>query len=152
MTDRVLQLKIQLVEPPINYAFCLQRGKGAKSERLDYIEVLQGEDRAVEFDLEVTVRKAKDRPDPDFFGPFAQGRAGARYFYLCVGAVMAAGDPQWSGRVKVPLTGIEWSIIDGATMPDRILFAQYQASTSDGRPVYASVPLLGDGWTIQSED
>ena len=152
MTDRVLQLKIQLVEPPLNYAFCLQRGKGSKAERLDYIEVLEGEDRPVAFELEVIVRRAKDRPDPDFFGPFAQGPSGGRFFYVCIGNVLAAGDPQWSGRAKVPLAGIDWSIVDDATMPGRILVAQYQASRPNGQPAYASVQLLGEGWTIQSED
>ena len=152
MTDRVLQLKIQLVEPPLKHAFCLQRGKGAKAERLDYIEVLEGDGQPVEFDLEVTVRKAKNQPDPDFFGAFVQGSAGARFFYICVGNVIDARDPEWSGRVKVPLTGIDWSIVDRATIPGRILFATYQASRPDGQPVYASVQLLGNGWTIQSDD
>lgn len=150
MTDRVLNLKIQLVDPPLNYAFCLQRGKGAKAERLDYIEVLEGEVRSVEFELGVEVRTAKDRPDPDFFGPFAQGTSGSRFFYVCIGEVVDSGDPEWTGRVKVPLAGIDWSIVDGATEPGRVLFARYQASRSDGQPVYASVQLLGEGWMIQS--
>ncbi len=152
MANQLLKLKIQLKDPPNNYAFCLQRGKGSKAERLDYIEVLEGEDRPVEFELEVTVRAAKNLPDPDFFGPYAQGTIGGRFFYLCVGNVVDSGDPEWSGRVKVPLVDIDWSTIDEAAKPNHFLFARYQASRPDGQPVYASVQLLEKGWTIESDD
>lgn len=150
MSNRILRLKIELVEPAPNYAYCLQRGKGAKAERLDYIEVLEKDNRTVEFELEVTVRKAKDRPDPDFFGPFAQGTSGNRFFYVCVGNLEEAGDPNWSGRVKVPLTGLDWSIIERATLPGNCLSGKYHASKDNGQSVYASVQLLGEGWTLQS--
>ena len=152
MSDRTLRLKIKLVEPAPNYAYCLQRGKGAKAERLDYIEVLERDNRTVEFELAMTVRKAKDRPDPDFFGPFAQGTSGQRFFYVCVGSVQEAGDPNWSGRVKVPLVGLDWSIIERATAPGNCLFAKYQASNDKRQPVYASVRLLGEGWTLETAD
>ena len=152
MANQLLKLKIRLKDPPSNYAFCLQRGKGSKAERLDYIEVLEGADRTVEFELEVTVRGAKNRPEPDFFGPYAQGTIGSRFFYLCVGNVVDSGDPRWSGRVKVPLVDIDWSKIEEATKPNHFLFARYRASQPDGRPVHASVQLCGRGWTIESDD
>ncbi|MCY3857745.1 MAG: DUF5990 family protein [Gammaproteobacteria bacterium] len=151
MTQQNLRIKIQLVEPPVNFAVCLQRGKGAKAERLDYVEVLKNNGQTVEFELEVTVRKAKNGPEPDYFGPFAQGPISARFFYLCIGSVVEAGDPMWSGRVKVPLAGLDWSTIDAATTPGHFLFARYQASKPDGKPVYATVKLLDDGWTIRSD-
>lgn len=149
MTDRNLSFRIQLVEPPVNYAFCLQRGKGAKAERLDYIEVLEGSEQSVEFELELTVRKATNGPEPDYFGPFAQGTVGARFFYVCIGSVVQAGDPVWSGRVKVPIAGLDWTVIDRATQQDHYLFAAYRASRPDGQPVYASVRLLEEGWTVR---
>ena len=151
MTDRHLPIRIQLVGPPVNYAFCLQRGKGTNAERLDYVEVLESNEQTVEFDLEVTVRNAKNGPEPDYFGPFAQGPIGARFFYLCVGSVVEAGDPAWSGRVKVPLVGLDWSTIERATTPGHLLFARFQASRPDGKPVFATVPLLDDGWTVRSD-
>lgn len=152
MANQLLKLKIRLKDPPSNYAFCLQRGKGSKAERLDYIEVLEGADRTVEFELEVTVRAAKNLPEPDFFGPHAQGTIGARFFYLCIGTVKDRGDPLWSGRIKVPLVGIDWSMIEQAAKPNHFLFARYEASRPDGQPVYASVQLLDRGWTIESGD
>ena len=152
MTDRTLRLKIQLVDPPVGYAFCLQRYKGAKAERLDHIEVVEDEKTSVEFELKVIVRMAKSRPEPDFFGPFTQGASGSRFFYVCVGSVGLDGITRWEGRVKVPLTGIDWSTVDAATTPGKLLIASYQASKPDGRPVYASVKLLDDGWEAQRQD
>ena len=151
MADQKLRFRIRLIEPPTNYAFCLQRGKGSKAERLDYIEVLDDEDRNIEFDLDVTVRPAKNCTKPDFFGPFAQGPSGARFFYLCVGNIVKDGDPRWSGRVKVPLTGLDWSEIDAATQPGHFISGRYQASRPDGRPVLASIQLLDDGWTVEAD-
>ncbi len=152
MADIDLRLKIRLVDPPPNYAFCLQRGKGTKGERLDYIEILTSETHDVEFELNVIVRRAKNGPEPDFFGPFVQGPIGSRFFYLCVGHIVEYGDPQWSGRVKVPLTSIDWLTIKAADPHDHYLFGSYQASSHAGRPALASVKLLDDGWSVQSDD
>ncbi|MCE2407177.1 MAG: hypothetical protein J4G19_06710 [Pseudomonadales bacterium] len=149
MADIDLRLKIRLVDPPLNYAYCLQRGKGAKGERLDYVEILTPETKDIEFELNVIVRRAKNGPEPDFFGPFVQGPIGTRFFYLCVGHVVERSDPQWTGRVKVPFTGIDWPTIDAAVSTDRYLCGSYQASGPGGRPVLASVKLLDDGWAVQ---
>lgn len=141
-----VSLRIELVDPPAGHAFCLQRGKGSKSERLNYVEVLEGDDDTIAFDLEVIVRRARTGPEPDFIGPFVQGPPGARFFYLCVGQCVEGGAPRWSGRVKVPLTGIDWASVESASDNQTGLCARYAASRPDGRPVFAAVPLLGDGW------
>lgn len=152
MTEVTLRLKIQLVDPPVGYAFCLQRGKGARSERLDHIEVDEDEKSRVEFELDVVVRASKSRPEPDFFGPYAQGTAGTRFFYVCIGSIQPDLAPRWGGRVKVPFSGIDWRIVEAATKPNCFLIARYQAARTDGQPVYASVKLLDEGWTVQSDD
>ena len=149
MSDRTLPLNIQLVHPPFGWAFCLQHGKGSKAERLDYIEVTENAKHPLQFELVITVRPAKHKPDPDFFGPFVQGNPGNRFFYLCVGRIVEAGDPEWSGRVKVPLTGIDWAKIDAATTSGHSLAAKYEAARPDGRPMLASVKLLEDGWQVR---
>lgn len=143
MADDV-HLTIVLADPPEGFAFCLQRGKGAKAERLDYIDAA-GND--ISFDLTVTVRQGKVKGMPDFAGPFVQGRPGERFFYLCVGECSELVEPQWSGRVKVPLSSITWRHIEAAKAGGGPLRARYAASKPDGRPALASVRLLGDGWT-----
>lgn len=139
-----LGLRIVLTGPPRGYAFCLQRGKGARSERLDYVEAEAGD---VAFELNVTVREGRCPDVPDFAGPFVQGRPGGRFVYVCVGRCSTRTEPRWEGRVKVPLASITWSQVRAA-LGGGVLEARYAASRPDGRPVYASVELTGDGWAV----
>lgn len=140
-----LGLKIVLARAPTAYAFCLQRGKGAKAERLDYVEA---DDDDIAFELTVTLRQGKQPDMPDFGGPFVQGPPGGRFFYLCVGRCSMITEPHWTGRVKVPLNSITWPLARQATSGGGRLEARYMASRPDGRPALASVKLLGDGWTV----
>lgn len=148
MDETVISLEIELVDPPSGYAYCLQRGAGSRSERLDYIEVSAANKEPLTFTLEVTVRQDKSASKPDFFGPFVQGPRGARFFYLCVGANVDGDEPIWKGRVKVPLVGIDWFSIETSAEGKACLFASYLASRTDGSPVLASVRLLGEGWAV----
>ena len=95
----------------------------------------------------MTVRQGKIKDVPDFAGPFVQGRPGERFFYLCVGQCSELVEPQWSGRVKVPLSSITWMQVEEAKANDRPLYARYMAAKPDGRPVLASITLLENGWT-----
>ena len=140
-----LDLRIVVAGPPTGYAFCLQRGKGAKAERLDYVEAA---DDDIAFKLTVALRQGKQPDLPDFGGPFVQGPPGGRFFYLCVGRCSMIAEPHWSGRVKVPLSSITWPLARQATSDGVRLEARYTASRPDGRPVLASVKLLDDGWTV----
>ena len=139
-----LVLKVVLSGPPTGYAFCLQRGKGAKAERLDYVEA---DDDDMAFEVTVKLRQGKQPDMPDFGGPFVQGPPGARFFYLCVGRCSMIAEPHWTGRVKVPLNSITWPLARQATSGGGRLEARYTASRADGGPVLASVKLLDDGWT-----
>lgn len=140
-----LELRIVLTGPPTGYAFCLQRGKGAKAERLDYVEAA-ADDMA--FELAVALRQGKQPDMPDFGGPFVQGPPGGRFFYLSVGRCSSIAEPHWIGRVKVPLGSITWPLARQATSSRRRLEARYAASRPDGRPALASIKLLDDGWTV----
>ena len=141
-----LGLTIVVAGPATGHAFCLQRGKGAKAKRLDYVEAA---DEDIAFDLTVTLRQGKQPDLPDFGGPFVQGPPRGRFFYLCVGRCSLIAEPQWIGRVKIPLSGaITWPAARQATRAGARLEARYTASRPDGRPVLASVELLDGGWTV----
>ncbi|HJN51868.1 MAG: DUF5990 family protein [Pseudomonadales bacterium] len=99
--DQTPALRIVLLDPPVGFAFCLQTGKGAGSTRLDYV-ISEGGD--LSFELEITAREKAGMAN--FVGPFAQGTADARFFYICVGKSLEQDEPMWSGRVKVPLASI----------------------------------------------
>lgn len=148
--SQTLLLKVGLLKPPQNHAFCLQRGKGSKAERLDYVEVLEEGQPSVTFELTVEARPSKHGIGPDFFGPFIQGPTEKRFFYICVGTVAQRTDPNWIGRVKVPLVGIDWSMVDSASKLRTCLYATFQASRPDGSPTLASVMLVDAGWQVLS--
>ena len=142
--DHSLALRIKLVEPPDGFAFCLQRGKGPKSERLDY-SIAEGSDLA--FELDVDVRESNEKGVANFVGPFAQGTPDARFFYICAGEYAEPDEPRWLGRVKIHLSSITWAAVEAvAGDPNRILEASYAATGPKGGPSLASVPLLNDGW------
>ena len=143
-----MTLEIELVDPPPGYAYCLQRGAGSRAERLDVVTVNDTRSGPFTFTLEVAVREDKSASKPDFFGPFVQGSRGARFFYLCVGQSDNGDVQSWTGRVKVPLVGIDWMSIQSATSSQARLFAAFLASKANGSPVLASVRLLGDGWAV----
>ena len=140
-----LGLTIVLADPPGGYAFCLQRGRGGKAERMDYVEAAEGD---ISFDLTVALRQGKQPDLPDFGGPFVQGPPGGRFFYLCVGRCSLIAEPHWVGRVKVPLGSITWPLARQATSGGGRLEARYAASRPDGGAVLASVKLLDDGWIV----
>ena len=144
MTDSVC-LHITLVDPPPGHAFCLQRGKGAKAEMLAHVEATGGD---LTFELVVSTRPGRTPGMADFGGPFVQGRPSERFFYLVVGQCSTLVEPQWIGRVKVPLASVAWATVEEALAAGARLRAGYLAARPDGRPVLASVPLLGEGWTL----
>lgn len=142
--DCSVALRIKLVEPPDGFAFCLQKGKGAQSERLDSV-IAEGKD--LMFELDVDVRESNKSGVANFVGPFAQGTPDVRFFYLCAGEYSEPDEPRWLGRVKIPLSSITWAAVEAVVGdPNRVLEASYAATAPKGGPALATVPLLNDGW------
>ena len=138
--ETTLALRITLVEPPRDVAFCLQSGKS------DHVQVSRAKGETLSFDLSVRVREAPDG-SPRFLGPFTQGPASARFVYVNSGT--SAGDARspWTRRAKIALGGLTWPLIkkvagkSGAFLEGRI-----RGRSKDGGPICASTPLL-DGWS-----
>jgi hypothetical protein len=144
--DTTLPLRITLQQPPPGFAYCLQEGRGKNAFRHDY-QVAEGSDLC--FDLSVTARMKNGKPN--LLGPFAQGTPDARFFYICVGQVDEPSEPLWTGRIKVPLTAIHVSLVAAVSGKSATrLEASFAATGPKGRPVLASVHLIGNGWTIGS--
>ena len=142
LMKRKVLLQISLINPPSGYVFCLQKGKGNDAKRLDYVRSI-GDDLA--FELEVDVREEKVQGSANFLGPFAQGSVKARFFYIVVGSCNGAGEPTWSGRVKVPLSSIDWVTVEASS--GKKLEACYEATGPKGTPALATIHLI-DGWQI----
>ena len=141
---RKLPLQISLINPPSRYAFCIQKGKGNDAKRLGYLRS-NGNDLA--FELEVDVREGKVQGSANFLGPFVQGSVKARFFYIVVGLCNELREPEWFGRVKVPLSSISWETVEASS--GKKLEACYEATGPKGTPALATVHLI-DGWQITS--
>ena len=139
-----ISLRITAVKPPKEVAFALQGGKGDQWENVD-VKVSKGRD--LSFDFAVQVKK---RPDgrPNFLGPFTQGPPAKRFVYLRVGKIAGQTDSPWERRVKIPLEGITWDMLQAAEAGKGKLEARYEATATDGGPACATRPLIDGGWQV----
>ena len=92
---------------------------------------------------------AARRKAPVFLGPFTHGPPAGRFLYVT-----------WTGeehgvrcrfrRLKLPLGGITWALIDAALgEPGGTLAATVAGRARDGGPACATVPLLDGGWRVE---
>lgn len=138
--DNELLLRIIVEDPPAGVVFQVQRGArglepAARATRTSI---------AFEFAVRVGERPTGE---PNFLGPFAQGRPAGRFVYINSGTLAGQRDTGWSRRAKVPLTSITWSMINQARAAGALLETQIAGTGRDGGPACASVPLVG-GWRV----
>jgi hypothetical protein len=141
-----LPLRIFLQKPPVGVDFGLQKGAGTK------YETVQTQRSGLEdlwFELTIGIHGDRQEDDlPRFRGPFVQGKAANPFLYIDIGefAGQAGG---WSRRLKIPLTGITWTVIDQvAADPTRVLEARVPGALKDGTPNCATVKPFG-GWEVR---
>jgi len=113
-----ITLRLVLEKPPAGVDFALQEGRGHPCTT---VQTQRSTGRDLKFEFPVTVKTGKTGA-PDFAGPFVQGSAGERFFYINIGASAGQIDTVWSRRLKVPLYLIGWEAIAsgkilGATIP-----------------------------------
>jgi hypothetical protein len=76
-----------------------------------------------------------------------QGPAGERFVYLDIGTYAGQKDSCWSRRLKVPLSGITWDIIDRMEKSRAVLETRVPGTGKDGGPNCATVKPF-DGWKL----
>lgn len=76
--------------------------------------------------------------EPNFLGPYAQGKPEDRFLYLCWGERMAG---RWDPfrRAKVPLTHLTWGLLDQAWEAGEPITLPVAMTDSRGGPVCGSV-------------
>src|SRR5271165_3116877 len=104
-----LTLWIVLQKPPLNVDFGLQKGSGNKYET---VQTKRSESSDLLFKLTAEIKGNKQKDSmPGFGGPFVQGASPDKFIYIDVGSY--AGQTSFpGGRLKIPLTGITWEIVD----------------------------------------
>jgi hypothetical protein len=140
-----LPLRIVLVAPPPGVDFGLQEGKGN-----DYktIQKQRSKDADLTFEFTLAVKDNREDGLPNFLGPLAQGPTKGRFIYIDIGKLAGQPDSCWERRIKVPLGGITWEMIEKAsTDPKLILEARLPGTGNDGGPSCATVKPA-EGWKL----
>ena len=143
---RELTFRIVLSDPPPGVDFGLQVGRAAEYTT---VQTQRSKAKDLSFEFSVGVRSAgSKKAAPDFQGPVVQGPPHQRFIYIDIGTYAGQRDTPWSRRLKVPLIGITWQMVDQATQDTRaVIEARVPGTGRDGGPNCATVKPF-DGWTI----
>ena len=112
----------------------------------EVVEAVPADSPRVEFVVALDVRTGPDGR-PDFYGPFAQGKRGARFVYLNWGDVRDDGEFVGFGRAKLLLSDLPADIA-GALTGGGAVRAEVDLTHARGGPVYASIPPANVRWTV----
>ena len=144
--DTEILLQIILIKPPAEVDFGLQEGSGNSYETVQK-QRSGSQDLSFKFPVRVKGEKQKD-PLPKFSGPFVQGPSGSKFVYIDIGTYAGQTKTPWSRRLKIPLTGIGWDLVDKlSSEPNLILEARVPGTGKDGGPNCAMVKPF-DGWRL----
>ena len=140
-----LPIRLVLVDPPSRVDYGVQYGSGAEYETRFVQQTKQGD---VIFDFTLTVADNRKDGLPNFKGPFAQGPVANRFIYIDVGTYAGQKNTPWSRRMKIPLQGITWALIEQViNKPGHTLEARIPGTGKDGGPSCATIKLLGQ-WQV----
>lgn len=132
-----LRLRIVLESPPAGVDFGLQDGKGNKYKTTQK-QRSKGSD--LSFHCTVTVKDNRNDGLPNFLGPLTQGPPTGRFLYIDIGRLAGQDDTEWERRIKVPLSGITWELIQQVSADStRVLEARLPGTGRDGGPSCATV-------------
>jgi len=141
--DKSILLRIILLKPPVGAAYALQKGSGAKFSTEQW-QSPAGDD--IVFTCPVSI-KSLTTPTPDFKGPYVQGPATERFVYIGIGTLAGDVNSSWQRRLKVPLRGITWSLIDTKESIPVVIETRIEGKDKHGGPTCAT-PKPFDGWQL----
>lgn len=143
--EHEIALRIVVVKPPPDVDFGLQKGKGAHYEP---VQVQTSGAKDLVFEFTVGIKPRGESTMPIFLGAFVQGPPEGRFVYLDIGTSAGQIDSAWSRRLKIPLSGITWTMIDQLSAdPHLILETRVPGTGKDGGPTCGTVKPF-DGWKL----
>ena len=145
-SEITVPLRIVLVAPPPGVDFDIPEGKGN-----DYktIAVQRSRLSDLQFESFITVKGNRDDGTPNFVGSIVQGPLMGRFIYIDIGKSAGQFNSEWQRRIKIPLAGITWEMLDKTVDgPKRFLQASIHGTGKDGGPSCATVKPM-DGWKVQ---
>lgn len=141
--EHELTLRIILEAPPSGVDFGLQEGRAN-----DYKTVQTQRSKTSDLTFTFTVRaKQNAGGEPNLLGPFTQGPAHGRFVYIDIGTYAGQADSVWGRRLKVPLSGINWDMVEQASGSARLLETRVPGTGRDGGPNCATVKPFA-GWKL----
>jgi hypothetical protein len=141
-----ITLCIKLTKPPPGIDFSLQKGSGNSYETVQK-QISGNGDLMFEFPVTCNGDKQKDNL-PKLGGPYVQGPAGAKFIYIGIGTFAGNKNSNWTRRLKVPLTGITWFMIDKIlAATNAVLETNVPGTGKDGGPNCATVKPF-NGWQL----
>jgi hypothetical protein len=144
-SEIVVPLKIVVVDPPPGVDYGIQEGKGN-----DYKTISIQRSKAGNLQLDCIVNVKGNRADgpPNFVGPISQGPPAGRFIYIDIGKSAGQFTSCWQRRIKIPMEGITWDMIDSVeTQSNRVLQATVPGTGKDGGPSCATLKPI-NGWEI----
>jgi len=144
--ERELTFRIVLERPPAGVDFGLQKGRGSIYEVMQKQRSANGD---LSFVFTAGVKDSSKDAPPNVIGSFTQGPPGERFVYIDIGSCAGQTDSAWSRRLKVPLSGITWSMIDRvAGNPREVLETRVAGTGRDGGPTCGTVKPF-HGWQVR---
>lgn len=173
--EHELTLRIVLEKPPAGVDFGLQKGRGSDYETIQK-QRSEGKDLHFEFTVRVKAGRKPASPRsksgaggsrsrqasaslgqhasagrgdmPNFLGPHVQGPTGERFIYIDIGTYAGQTQTCWSRRLKIPLSGITWDMIDRVLADgESLLETRVPGTGKDDGPSCATVkPFPGWSW------
>lgn len=133
---------ITLKTPPAGILYALQKGSGS-SYHVEQAQQSTGGDLHFEVPVEIKGSKITNE-SPDFKGPYVHGPLGGRFVYFDIGNYAGGDGVLASGRIKVPLSGISWDMLDKAALETTV-----PGTGKNGGPAYAT-PKPFAGWKVKA--
>ncbi len=144
--DQSINLRIILQDPPAGVNFGLQKGQGSTYET---VQVQRSNRASLQFTAAVKIKDISTKlQEPDFIGPFVQGKAPAKFMYIDIGTYAGDHASIWGRRLKIPLTGITWAMIEQVQNNLSLVIETTVPGTGkDGGPNCATVKPF-NGWQV----
>ena len=138
-------LRVIVERPPGDVDFGIQEGNGN-----DYktVQKQRYTKQDLRFEFPIRVREGKNG-QPNFLGSFAQGPANNRFIYLDIGTYAGQTNTPWSRRLKIPLAGITWQMIEQASDASLVIEVRVPGTGRDGGPTCGTVKQFS-GWVLSS--
>jgi hypothetical protein len=144
--ERQVTLRVIVESPPGGVDIGVQEGHGN-----DYktVQTQRFTKQDLRFEFPIRVKEGKNG-EPNFLGSFAQGPANNRFIYLDIGTFAGQTNTPWSRRLKIPLTGITWPMIERTSDASVVIETRVPGTGRDGGPTCGTVKHFS-GWVLSDE-